>query len=316
MLPLPLSLSLPDNGTSAPLSQGAAFLLRVREAVPRFSGRMGWTLYTVVSCCFFVLLTFPTDVLLQRVVSGATRGLPVRLHYTHGELTWWGSCRLREVEVAYGTAPVVKIAHLAVRPSLLGLMFGRPWPLSFTANLYGGTLSGSVTSDASGQSVQVTAQRLDLRMLPFPGMAKGGEVQGLLSGEGEVRGNVADLFSLQGQVVLTVTEGALRAGAASGFPLPPLSSAGAQLRATVKKGRVDISDFTFQADNAEAQLHGSMLLATPLPMSTLNLQMTTKTLGTTSAPLTMLMSLLPAAPDASGVRRASISGSLAAPILR
>ena len=36
----------------------------------------------------------------------------------------------------------------------------------------------------------------------------------------------------------------------------------------------------FQADNAEVQLHGSMSLATPLPMSTLNLQMTAKTLGT------------------------------------
>jgi hypothetical protein len=46
------------------------------------------------------------------------------------------------------------------------------------------------------------------------------------------------------------------------------------------------------------------------------LQMTAKTLGTTSSPLTVLISLLPATPDASGVRRASISGSLAAPILR
>ena len=316
MSPLPPSLSLPDNGTSAPLSQGAAFLLRVWEAVPRFSGRVGWTLYTVVSCCFFVLLTFPTDVLLQRVVSGATRGLPVRLHYTHGELTWWGSCRLREVEVVYGTSPVVKIAQLAVRPSLLGLILGRPWPLSFTANLSGGTLSGSVTSDASEQSVQITAQRLDLRLLPFPGMAKGGEVQGLLSGEGEVRGNGADLFSWQGQVALTVTEGALRAGAVSGFPLPPLSSATAQLRATVKNGLIDIADFALQADNAEARLHGSMSLATPLPMSTLNLQMTAKAPDNAASPLTMLISLLPAAPDASGVRRASISGSLAAPILR
>jgi type II secretion system protein N len=127
---------------------------------------------------------------------------------------------------------------------------------------------------------------------------------------------VADLFSLQGQVALAVTEGGLRAGSVSGFPLPPLSSVEAQLRATVKNGLVDIADFTLRADNAEAQLHGSVSLATPLPMSALNLQMTAKTLGTTSSPLTMLISLLPAAPDASGVRRASISGSLAVPILR
>ena len=104
-------------------------------------------------------------------------------------MTWWGSCRLREVEVTYGTAPAVKIAHLAVQPSLVGLLFGRLWPLSFTANLYGGTLSGTVTSDASGHSVQIAAERLDLRVLPLSGITKGGEVQGLLSGEGKVQGN-------------------------------------------------------------------------------------------------------------------------------
>ena len=298
------------------LLRSDSILFRVWEAVPRFSGRVGWTLYTIVSCCFFLLLTFPTDLLLQRVVRGSTHELPVRFQYTHGEMTWWGSCQLREVEVTYGTAPAVKIVDLAVRPSLVGLIFGRLWPLSFSAHLYGGTLNGTVTADASGHRLQIAAQRLDLHVLPLPKLNKGGEVQGRLSGEGEVRGNVADLFSLQGQVALTVTEGALRAGSVSGFPLPPLSSAEFQLRATVKNGLINIADFTFRADNAEAQLHGSMSLATPLSMSMLNLQMTAKVPDNAASPLKMLISLLPAAPDASGVRRASISGSLAKPTLR
>lgn len=302
---------------SAPLSRSHPLFLRVREAISRFSGRVGWTLYTVVSCLFFLALTFPTDLLLQRIVSGATRGTPIRVQYAHGELAWWGGCRLRDVEVASsGIAPIVKIAHLTVQPSLVGLLFGRPWPLSLTADLYGGTLSGSVTSEASEQNAHLAIQRLDLRLLPLPGINKGGEVQGLLSGEGEVRGNMADLFSWQGQVALTVTEGALRAGAAFGFPLPTLSSAGAQLRATIKKGQVDIADFTLQADTAEARLRGSVILVMPLPMSTLNLQLTAKAPDNIAPPLKMLISLLPAAPDASGVRRVSVSGSLAAPILR
>lgn len=313
---LPPPLSLPDNGTSSPLSWGAFSLLRLRKAIPRFSARLGWTLYTVVSCLFFLLLTFPTNVLLQRVMMEATRGLPVRVHYTQGELTWWGGCRLREVEVAYGTVSTVKIAQITLQPSLLGLIVGRPWPLSFTANLYGGTLSGNMASDAFGQSVRVTAQRLDLRLLPLPGMDKGGEVQGMLSGEGEMHGHFADPFSLRGQVALTLVDGALRAGTVSGFPLPSLSSIEAQLRVTVKNGLVDIPDFTLRADNAEARLRGTMTLAMPLPMSTLNLQVTAKALDNTASPLTMLLSLLPSSPEVPGERRASISGSLAAPILR
>ena len=313
---LPPSLSLPDNVTPAPFPWGVTSLLRLRGVIPRFSARLGWTLYTAVSGLFFLLLTFPTDVLLQRVITGATRGLPVRIHYTQGELTWRGGCRLREVEVTYGTAPTVRMTRVTLRPSLLGLIVGRPWPLGFTADLYGGTLSGNVTADASGQRIGVTARRLDLRLLPMPGMDKGGEVRGILSGEGEMRGQFADLLSLQGQVALTVTDGALRAGMVSGFTLPPISSVEAQLRGAVKKGLVDITDFTLRADNAEARLRGTLTLGAPLPMSALNLQINAKALGTTSPPLTLLLSLLPPSPEVPGERRASIRGSLAAPVLQ
>jgi type II secretion system protein N len=208
------------------------------------------------------------------------------------------------------------MAQVTLQPSLLGLIVGHPWPLSFTANLYDGTLSGDVTADASGQTIHVTAQRLDLRLLPLPGMDKGGEVQGILSGEGEVQGQFADLFSLHGQVTLTVTDGALRAGTVSGFPLPPLSSVEAQLQGAVKNGLVDITDFTLRADNAEARLRGTLTLSTPLPMSMLNLQINAKALGTTSPPLTLLLSLLPSSPEVPGERRGSIRGSLAAPVLQ
>lgn len=316
MLPLPPSLSRPDKESVAPLSRRDALFLRVREAIPRFSGRMGWTLYTVVSCLFFLLLTFPTDLLLQRIVRGATRETPIRVQYARGELTWWGRCRLREVKVAYKTSPAVNMAQLTMQPSLVGLLFGRPWPLAFTASLFGGTVRGSMTVDASGHRVQVAAQRLDLRMLPLTGIIKTGEIQGLLSGEGEVRGNGADLFSWQGQVALTVSEGALRAGSISGISALPLSSVETQLRATMKNGLVEIADFTLQADNAEARVHGSMIMVNPLQMSTLNLQLTAKAPDNAAAPLKMLISLLPTAPDATGMRRASISGSLAAPVLR
>lgn len=299
-----------------PLSWKDALFLRARAAIPRFSGRMGWTLYTVVSCLFFLLLTFPTDLLLRRIVRGVTRGTPVHVQYARGELTWWGGCRLREVKVAYKTAPTVHIAQLTMQPSLVGLLVGRPWPLAFTASLFGGSVTGSITSDASGLGVRVAAQRLDLRMLSLTGISKTGEMQGMLNGEGEVRGNGADLFSWQGQVALTVTASALRAGSLSGVLVPSLSSVETQLRATVKNGQVDIADFTLLADNAEARVHGSMIMVTPLPMSTLNLQLAAKAPNNAAAPLKMLISLLPTAPDATGMRRASISGSLAAPVFR
>jgi type II secretion system protein N len=170
--------------------------------------------------------------------------------------------------------------------------------------------------DTDGQKVQFAAHRLDLSLLPLSGTVNASGVQGSLSGEGEIEGNGANLFSWQGQIAFTLTNGALREGKVSGFPLPPLSFVEGRLRATVKNGLLEIPDFTLQADNTEAQLQGMITLNMPLSKSNLNLQMTAKTGGSTSSPLTMLLSLLPSSSRAPGERQASISGSLASPILR
>jgi type II secretion system protein N len=143
-----------------------------------------------------------------------------------------------------------------------------------------------------------------------------GEVQGSLSGEGQIEGNSMNLFSLHGQVTLTLTEGTLREGKVANFPIPPLSFVEGRLRATVKNGLLEIPDFILHADNTEAHLQGTITLNTPLPQSGLNLQLAVKTTGNTASPLTILLSMLPASPNAPGERQASISGSFVSPILR
>ena len=316
MLLLPPSLSLPDNHPVPPVSRLVLFLLQARELLPRLSVRLGWTLYTIFCLCFFLFPTFPTEVLLQRVLRGATSNTLVYIQYGHGALTWWGGCRLSDVVVESSSGPAVRIAHVTLQPSLLGLIVGRPWPLTFTAHLYGGTLSGTVSLDTDGQKVQFTAHRLDLSLLPLPETVAAGEVQGSLSGEGTIEGNGMNLFSLHGQVTVTLTEGALREGKVANFPIPPLSLVEGRLRAMVKNGLLEIPDFRLHADNTEAHLQGTITLNTPLPQSGLNLQLAVKTTGNTSSPLTILLSMLPASPNAPGERQASISGSFVSPLLR
>ena len=244
------------------------------------------------------------------------RKISVQIQYDHGELTWRGGCRLHAVVIKNGPGPAVRMTNVTVHPSLLGLIIGRPWPLTFTVDLYGGTLNGTVSLDADGQKVQFVAHRLELGLLPLPEAVTAGEVQGNLSGEGEVEGNVANLFSLRGQVSLTLADGALREGKIANFPVPSLAFIEGRLRATVKNGVLEIPDFLLHADNAEAHLQGTITMNTPLPQSGLNFQLTAKTTGNTPSPLTILLSMLPSSPNTSGERRASISGSFASPILR
>ncbi|MGE0820788.1 MAG: type II secretion system protein GspN [Candidatus Binatia bacterium] len=284
----------------------------------RLSSRWGWSLYTFLCFCVFLFLTFPADVVIHRVVLSATRGTPVRVRYAQGELTWLGACVVRDVTVEQSNpqVPTLNISRLSVRPSWLGLFWGRAFPMSFHADLYGGTARGTVDTAEKGLTTRVALQKIDLSQLPLGAAIRTGTVQGTIEGTGEVSGDFSELFSLQGKLALRVTQGALRAGAISGMPVPQLQSVHAALQTTLNSGRLDVTDLTLTADGIEARLRGTVVLSTPVVHSGLDLQLTTKTIGSPPPSLAALVSLLPALPNAPGERSATVRGSVAAPLMR
>lgn len=312
--PLP---STPDSGVVRPDSSAAAASSLLRRWTPVLVSRFGWGLYTVLCFVIFLFLTFPVDVVLQRVIASTTRGTRVQVRYVHGELTWRGASVLRNVtiEPTDTNLPTLKLSRLSVHPSWFGLVFGRPLPLSFEAELYGGTLGGTVAQSAEGFTARFIVQRLNLSLMPVPPSGKPGGIKGFLTGSGEMTGAVSQIFSLTGALELNLSEGSLQAGAFGKVPIPPLQSLQGTLRTTMRDRRLNIADFTLTGDGIEARLQGALTLDTPFPRSGLALQLTTKTVGTPPPTLVALVSLLPASPHTPGERRATISGSVAAPVL-
>lgn len=312
------SPSILDN--DAPLSEVTATTLSPvwRRWTRLSSARMGWGVYTLLCFAVFLFLTFPVDVVLQRVISSVTRGTPVHIHYSQGELTWYGAALVRDVRVEQRGAslPPLRVSRLLVHPSWLGLLWGSPFPLAFQADLYGGTINGTAEHSPNGVKTTLTARRMNLALLPIPGAEKSGGLKGILTGSGEVSGDFSQIFSLQGALELNVSEGSLQPGALGQLPVPPLQSVRGNLRANLRDGRVNITDVTLMVDGIEARAQGALVLSTPLPRSGLDLQLTTKVVGPAPPALTALVSLLPISPNTPGERRATISGSLAAPVMR
>jgi type II secretion system protein N len=266
----------------------------------------------------FLFLTFPVDGVLQQVIVSTLRGTPLHVHYMHGELTWSGAAVVRGVTIEKtGTNfPPLKVTRLVVRPSWLGLLFGRPLPLAFQTDLYGGALNGTVEQSRGEFQTKLTVQRLNLALLPVPATGEPGGLKGFLTGSVDVRGDFSQLFSLQGALELNFSEGSLQVGALGKLPVPPLQSVHGNLRANIRDGRVNIADVTLTGDGVEARAQGTLTLSTPLPYSGLELQLVAKTVGSPPPTLTALLSLLPVSPNMPGERRATISGSLTAPVMR
>ena len=323
MSPLPLWQSTLGNLRALRPSWSARFgsakLSWLGERLSVLSSRTGLLLYTLACFVFFLVATFPSGVLLQRLVVSLARESAVRAHYSEGDCTWRAKCILHDLTLedpSWGVA-AVQLSRLVLQPSLLGLLFSsNPWPLTFSAELYGGALDGTVRQVVGGMSAQFALRHVALEHWPLPAPWGQGGVAGSITADGDFLGNPADLYSLQGSSTATLTDGALRAGTVKGFPVPALQTVQASLHASVAAGRVEITELRLSADGVEVSLQGGVILRTPLARSGLDLQLTTKITGSPPPALKTLLSLLPASQTADGERRAAISGTLIAPVAR
>lgn len=318
MSPLPPSLSISDSEVAVADVTTVSVSLVLQQWLSVVSTRFGWGFYTFACFLVFLFLTFPLDIFLQRMIVAATHETPLRIRYAHGELTWRGTGVVQDVtiEQTETNLPPLKLNRLTVQPSWLGLLFGRPFPLTFQASLYGGTIEGTIAQQREGLKTHFTVQRLNLSLLPLPPPGKPGGIKGFLTGNADLSGDFSQLFTLNGTAHLNLSEGALLAGALGKVPVPPLQLVQGTLQTTIRDGRLNVSDLTLTSDGIEAHLQGILTLGTPFSRSGLDLQLTTKTIGTPPPTLALLTSLLPASPNAPGERRAAISGSLANPVMR
>lgn len=282
--------------------------------------RSGWVLYALACFFLFLYLTFPSDLLLQRVVAAFSAESAVRVRYATGDLTWWGGVELQEVTLqapAQGV-PSLHASRVIVTLPVLGVLRGSLSPLTFQAHLAGGAVDGTVRRDGERFGLRFGIHHLALERWPLPRPWEQGRVAGRVTADGELEGSWSSLPSLRGSLRATLSDGFLRAGTIPGVPIPAvqLQPLEARVRATLADGRVEIAELVLNADGVEATVRGTVVLRTPWERSGLDLQVTTTVTGSPSPALTTLLSLLPASSRSPHERRATISGSLAAPLVR
>ena len=279
--------------------------------------RFGWLLYGLVSFVLFLVLTFPSELILQRVVAAIEHDAALHLHYSSGQWSWVHGWTLEDLSIKNATmAEPLQFSSLALRPSLLGLLHGQPFPLTFAARLYGGAATGTVQQEEEGFALQFTLDHLALAQAPFPAPWGQGRLSGTLALNGTVQGTSIDPTAWSGSVSAALTDGAVKGGSIAQFPVPALQTVQARAQATIQDGRLGISNLTLEAAGVAAQLQGTITLRQPLDWSVLDLQLTTQTVGSPPPPLAMLVSLLPTIPGSTTERRAAITGTFVAPVMR
>ena len=291
---------------------------RLAKRLPRLPSGLAWGLYTLVCFVIFVVWTFPTEVLVDRLLVSVADRAEIHVQYTDSEMTWPLGVALQEVSIA-GPAvpqPSLQFTRLALQPAVLSLLSTPPLPLTLQARGYGGTLEAVIEKREQEMRVQFSLQQLALERLPLPAPWGEGRIVGRMMGDGSLVGNLQQVASLVGPISVTITDGTVQAGPLQGFRLPSLAKIEVFGKAQLNRGQVDITTLTLKTKGLEAHLQGRLTLGSPVSRSPIDLQLIVRKTGTLSAALATLVSLLPASPTQPNERQAKISGLLGAPKVR
>lgn len=240
---------------------------------------LGYTLYGLAICLIVVYLTFPYDVLQQRLVS---QFLPAEFRLTVDQ----SGPTFPPGVVLYGIrlfaddqtpdVPVLQAEAFSVQPALLSLLLGAV-KTQLNGNLYHGHLRGRVLSPAADDNPhwQIQGQFADLELERHPLLRKekGAFVRGQLGGDLDLILDSNGKLT-QGTLDLQLQSVVLVAGQHPGLPLQrDISCTTLQSQIKMTATQMQITSFTCKGDDLTIQARGAVNWRQPVQNSGLNLHL-------------------------------------------
>jgi len=303
-------------------------LPRLSLPMPRLSfewlGALGsrrlwlYVAYTVVLFLVFLVVTFPHDMLIRRVV-GAVNGGSGRVQFTDARFAWHRGYEVDGIRVAGaddGATPLLEVSRFWVRPSLPALLRGNPYAAQVQADLYGGTAEGDLNLTAGTLTGDMSWQAVDLgRYRTLTSLLQDGQITGRLSGHVEFENRGNGIEGAQGGGDVVIDGAALQGVKVEGFTIPDLTFKQVRLKFTLRSGRVEVQELVASGD-VSLQGSGQVVLRNPIQESALNLRATILPTATTPDGVKAMISLIPRPPGSKPDAPLTVTGTLLRPRVR
>jgi len=256
----------------------------------RYAGLVAFYLFALVVFCF---LTFPYERLRDRLVdefnSRQTGPDPLRLQLESLGAYWIGGVQAKGVQLisapkrttttsfdssAQPVKPSVLIVDSAhARVSLLSLLFGSV-DLSFGADAFGGTISGTTSESDGTRAIELTIEDVSLAEAPLLADAIGLPMAGTVGGTLDFRlpeGKLAKADGTLNLEIVGLSAGDGKAKIRDTIALPKVEAGDLKVIGDASEGQLKFTDFSAKGPDLELAAEGSMRLRDPLPTSLLSL---------------------------------------------
>lgn len=298
-----------------------------RLAMPRLSfgslGALGertrllYALYTALLFVVFLVVTFPYEVLVRRLLANVPPEQAV-VDIGGARFGWVKGLELDDVKVSgpsgVAKAPYLEVARLWVRPNLSELLRGNPYAGVVEAEIYGGTALGSVVASRDGAvRGSATMSGLSLGRYGFlRSFFDEGTIGGRVSLKLDFESKGRELSKVKSDGQLQLTGGSLEGAKASGFSIPNLHFATAKLEFGLQDEKLEVKEFDAKGTELNIGATGTIGVREPVEASVLNLKATVSAGNEAPDSIKGLLAMMPKGPPGQD-QTIKIIGPLAAP---
>lgn len=254
----------------------------------RYAGLVAFYLAALIVFCF---LTFPYERLRDRLVdefnSRQTGPEPLRLQLESLGAYWIGGVEAKGVQLisppkrattaSADAAPpkpgVLRVDSAHARVSLLSLIFGSV-DLSFGADAFGGTISGTTSESDGTRAVELTIEDVSLAEAPLLAEAIGLPMSGTVGGTLDFRlpeGKLAKADGTLNLEIVGLSAGDGKAKIRDTIALPKVEAGDLKVVGDASEGQLKFTDFSAKGPDLELVAEGSMRLRDPLTTSLLSM---------------------------------------------
>jgi type II secretion system protein N len=258
---------------------------RLLKLAKQYGGLVGYPLFYLVCLLLFASLTFPYDMLKERIVASyndeqrETSGLRELQIESIGGYFLTG-VRMHGVTLLSGTPEVGKqptklsLDDVAVRYAILPAIFGGS-RLDFNVRAFGGEARGSLGSRGDDRSLDVTINEMELGKVPPLAGILGVPIDGKLEGTARLKFPDGKMTKASGPIALEAKSFAVGDGKAKiqgALALPRVDVGPLVLAADAKDGSLRLTKFSASGKDLDVQGEGRVSLRDDLAESLMDLQ--------------------------------------------
>ncbi len=297
-----------DTGWRARL----AGVLTVSGAAPMLL----YAAYTAIAFVLCLIATFPHEAVVRQLVARAATG-PVAVEMRGLHLGWTLAYTIDELRLLKRdgdpSLPLLSAASVRVAPSLLSLLRGHPYPARVAADMYGGTIAGTVDLRPTSFALDTRLAGVDIGRYSGLRLFMEGTLRGKVDGELQLDGNPEKPATTNGRIALRAATVALEGGKLRGITVPDLHFPEIRLAGDIKRGRLELTDVAAPGTEVVARGEGNVVLQHPLAASVMNMTLAVRPAAGAPDGLRIALNLLPGTPAADGERTIRLYGTLDRP---